>query len=77
VRDGVGVQLLLEDVHRGLVGPFRAVGLFVTGVVVEDGRACEAEELRLGEEVLDGFVVVAELRAVALIEDEYDPLVAE
>ena len=47
------------------------------GVLLEDGRAGEAEELGLGEELLDGLVVVAELRAVALVEDEDHPLVAQ
>ena len=44
---------------------------------LEDGRAGEAEELGLGEELLDGLVVLAELRAVAFVEDEDDALVAQ
>ena len=51
--------------------------LLVAGVLLEDGRAGEAEELGVGEELLDGLVVVAELRAVALVEDEDHALVAE
>ena len=47
------------------------------GVFLEDGRAGEAEELGLGEELLDGLVVLAELRAVAFVEDEDDALVAQ
>ena len=47
------------------------------GVLLEDGRAGEAEELGPGEELLDGPVVLAELRAVALVEDEDDALVAQ
>ena len=54
-----------------------ALDLLVAGVLLEDGRAGEAEELGVGEELLDGLVVVAELRAVALVEDEDHALVAE
>src|SRR3546814_3075511 len=64
--DGVFVQGLLEQVFRGLERLFLALDALVTGVVLEDGRAGEAEQLGLGEEILDGLVVVAELRAVAL-----------
>ena len=49
----------------------------IAGVLLEDGRAGEAEELGVGEELLDGLVVVAELRAVALVEDEDHALVAQ
>ena len=47
----------------------------VAGILLEDRRAGEAEELGLREELLDGLVVVAELRAVAFVEDEDDALV--
>ena len=76
VRDGVGVQALLEDVLGRLEGADGAVDLRVAGVLLEDGRAGEAEQLRLGEERLDGLVVVAKLRAVALVEDDDQALVA-
>jgi hypothetical protein len=47
------------------------------GVRLEDGSACEAEELGLGEELFDGLVVFPELRAVALVEDEDDAFVLQ
>ena len=77
VGDGVGVQLLLEEVLRGLQRLNVAFDPLVAGVFLEDRRAGEAEELGLGEELLDGLVVVAELRAVALVEDEDHALVAK
>src|SRR5699024_8713171 len=49
VGDGVGVQLLLEDVFGGLVGADPAVDLLVAGVGLENGRAGKAEQLRVGE----------------------------
>jgi hypothetical protein len=49
----------------------------LTVVVLEDRGAGEAEELGVREELLDALVVLAELRAVALVEDEDHPLVAE
>ena len=82
VLDGVGdrvlVQRLLEEVLRGLAASERRLRCCLYGgVLLEDGRAGEAEELGLGEELLDGLVVVAELRAVALVEDEDHALVAQ
>ena len=77
VGDGVFVQRLLEEVLRGLEGLHVALDALVAGVFLEDRRAGEAEELGLGEELLDGLVVVAELRAVAFVEDEDDALVAQ
>ncbi len=75
--DGVGVQLLLEDVCRGFVGGLLAFDLLIAGVLLEDRRAGKAEELGVGEEFLDGLVVLAELRAVAFVEDEDHALVAQ
>src|SRR3546814_3733678 len=49
VGDGVFVQGLLEQVFRGLERLFLALDALVTGVVLEDGRAGEAEQLGLGE----------------------------
>jgi hypothetical protein len=81
VFDGVGdrvlVQTLLEEVLGGLERGNLALNLPDGGIGREDGRAGEAEELGLGEELPDGLMVVAELGAVALIEDKDHPLVAE
>src|SRR3546814_8140149 len=63
--------------RSGLERLFLALDALVTGVVLEDGRAGEAEQLGLGEEILDGLVVVAELRAVAFVEDEDHALVTQ
>src|SRR6218665_2243363 len=75
VGDGVCVQFPLKDVFRGFVRCLLAFNLLVNGVVAEDGRAGKAEQLSLGEKFLDGLMVLAELRAVAFVEDEYDTLV--
>ena len=77
VGDGVGVQLLLEEVLGGSEGGHVSLDLLDGRVVLEDRGAGEAEELGLREELLDGLVVLAELRAVALVKDEDHPLVAE
>src|SRR6218665_3850297 len=76
VGDGVCVQFPVKDVFRGFVRCLLAFNLLVNGVVAEDGRAGKAEQLGLGEKFLDGLMVLAELRAVAFVEDEYDTLVA-
>ncbi len=75
--DGVGVELLREEVFRGAHGGLRVLDFLERGVRLEDGRAGEAEELGLGEELLDGLVVFPELRAVALVEDEDDAFVLQ
>ena len=77
VGDRVGVELLLEEV---LGGPKRGdvtLDLLDGRVFLEDRGASEAEELGVGKELLDRLVVLAELRAMALVEDEHHSLVAE
>ena len=77
VCDGVGVELFLEEVLGGSQGGDVSLDLLDGRVVLEDRGASEAEELGVREELLDGLVVLAELRAVALVEDEDHPLLAE
>ena len=75
--NGVSVQLLLEEFIGGSKGGGASLNLFAGCVVPEDRGAGEAEELGVREETPDGLVVLAELRAVALVKDENHPLVAE
>ena len=77
VGDGIGVELLLEEVFRGLIRGLLIFDLLVAGVLLKDGRAGETEELGLREEFFDGLMVVAELGAVAFVEDEDDALVSQ
>ena len=77
VGDGVSVELILEKVLGGLKGGDVSLDLLDGRVILEDRGASEAEELGVREELLDGLVVLAELRAVALVEDEDHPFVAE
>ena len=68
IDDRVGVQLVTEGL---LSGPQLWVSA-TTGVDSEDGCAGEAEEVVVLEGLGDRGVHVAELRAVALIEDDHD-----
>lgn len=77
VGDGVGVQFLLEEVLRGSKCLDIAFDALVAGILFEDGRAGEAEELSPREELFDGLVIVAKLRTVALVENKNHSLVAE
>jgi hypothetical protein len=77
VGDGVGVQLLLEQVGRGAELAFVPLVLLGAGVGFKNGRAGKAKKLGLGEKRLDGLVVVAKLGAVAFVKDEDDALVAQ
>ena len=74
---GVGVEFALEEVLRGAERLDVVFDLTDGGVLREDRRAGEAEELGLGEKVLDDLVGLAELGAVALVKDEDHALVAE
>ena len=77
VGDGVGVQLFLKQVFRGLHGSLLVLDLRAAGVGLKNGRAGKAKQLRLGEELFDGLVVVAKLRAVAFVKDKDDALISQ
>ena len=77
VGEGVDVELLLEQVRRGAHGGLLVLDLLESGIGLEDGRAGEAEKLALGEELLDSLVILPELGAVALVEDEDDGFVTQ
>ena len=77
VGDGVGVQFFIEEVDRGLIGGLLFFDLLVIGVFLKNGGAGEAEKLGLGEKFFNRLVVVAELGAVAFVEDEHDTFVAQ
>ena len=77
VGDCVSVELFLEEVLGGSKGGDVSLDLPDGRVVLKDRRAREAEELGVREELLDGPVVLPELRAVALVEDKDHPLVSE
>ena len=49
----------------------------MAALVLKNGRASEAEELGLGEELFDGLVILAELGTVALVEDKGDAFVPQ
>ena len=71
VNDGVGVKLVAERLRccakRGILAH--------AGIDREDGRAGKAEQMIPLEVLGDGLVHVAELTAMALIEDDDEPLV--
>ena len=77
VGDGVSVELFLEEVLGCSKGGDVSLDLPDGRVVLKDRGASEAEELGVREELLDGPVVLAELRTMALVEDEDHPLVSE
>lgn len=68
VDDGVGVQLVPEGLLSGAQVCFPGAG----GVFRKDGCAGEAEEVIVAERARDVGVHVAELAAVAFVEDEDD-----
>ena len=61
VGDGVLMQATLEEVVGRAVTGLLTFDLLVAGVLLEDGCAGKAKKLGVGEELLDGFVVVAKL----------------
>ncbi|MNY30801.1 hypothetical protein D3C86_1649280 [compost metagenome] len=76
MRDRVFVQAALEQVVCRAIACLLALDLHRGSVVLEDRGAGEAEQLGIREELLDGLVVLAELRAMALVEDEHHALLA-
>ena len=74
--NGVGVEFFFEDIFSGDIGANIAVYLLVAGVFVEDRRAGKPEQLRFGEELFNGLVVLAELGTVAFVEDKDHTLIA-
>ena len=75
VGDGVGVELLLEEVFGGFFSSSSFDLLAPWRCLLEDGRAGETEELGLGEESLMASWF-SQLRAVAFVEDEDSAFVA-
>ncbi len=71
VGDGIGVQLLFEYIFGGFEGADGAVKLLVSSVIIKNRRAGKAKQLGLGERFFNGSVVIAELRAMAFVKDEY------
>ncbi len=61
VGDGVLMQTTLEQVVGRAVTGLLTFDLLVAGVLLEDRCAGKAKELGVGEELLDGLVVVAKL----------------
>ena len=66
VNDGVGVESFAESLLGGFEVGLGAAG----GVVGEDGRSGETEEVVFLERLRDGSVHVTELGAVAFVEDD-------
>lgn len=77
VRNRVGVKLFLKEILGGSKSGDVTLDLLHCGIVLEDRGTREAEELGVRKKLLDSPVVLTELRAVALVEDEDHPLVAQ
>jgi hypothetical protein len=75
VGDGVGMELMVKNVGRCDHVRFGALDGSIGSVLLKDGRPGKAEKLRPREKFPNGPVVLAELRAVAFVEDEHQPLV--
>ena len=75
--NGVGMQLLLEQVCRGAHGGLGILDFLLAGIGLENGCASKTEQLRPGEKRLDGLVVVAKLRAMAFVKNEDDALILQ
>ncbi len=77
VRNGIGVQLPLEEVFCGFVGSLLTFDLLIDRVFLKDRCARKTKELCFGEEFLNCFVIVAKLRAVAFVKDKDHALIAQ
>ena len=77
VGNRIGVELLLKEILGSQKRGDVTLNLLGGRVFLEDRRASEAKELGVGKELLDGFVVLAELRAMTFVKDEHHSLIAE
>ena len=72
VGDAAGNRIFVQHVAKKRLG-----GNLVLGILFKHRRTCEAEEQRTREGVLDAEEHVAEHTAVALVDDEHQPLLAD
>ena len=72
VDDGIGMQFFTKGIFGGL-DDTGASG----HILDEDGRTCESKEIVFLETLDDELVHIAELRAVALVEDHHDFLMVD
>ena len=77
VGDSVSVEFFLKQVLGGSQGSRFPFDLSGGRIVFEDRCASKSKKLRLWEELLYGFVILAKLRAVAFIKNEDHSFVAE
>ena len=73
IHDGVGMQL----VAKRLLGGLHADVASRAGVLGKDGRTCKTKQMVFLEMVGNGFVHLAEIAAVALVEDDHHLLLKD
>ena len=71
------MKLFLEEIPGSSKSGNISLDLRDGRIVLEDWGAGKAEKLGVRKELLDGLVVLAELGAMTLVEDEDHPLVSE
>ena len=59
MRDGIRMQLFLENIARSAVRSFLSIALQVVGIVFKNGRAGKAKKLGFWKKLFDGLVVFA------------------
>ena len=72
--NGIGMQAFLKNIFRGFVDAFFTINLYIVGIFFKNRRTGKAKELCIGEEIFDGFMVIAKLAAVAFVENKHQPL---
>src|SRR5690606_37655802 len=75
--DRIGVQLMRKQIFSDSQRLFGPINLLFGGVIHKNRRTGKAEQLGVGEELLDGLVILTELGAVAFIENEDQALVPQ
>ena len=77
VCNRVRVQLLLENIIGGFVLGLLSCRLYISCILLKNRCSRKPEQLSLRKELLDCLMVFSELRAMAFIEYENDPLVLQ
>ena len=77
IRYRISVQLFFEHIFCSLVRRLFSGNLGIGSVLLEDRRTRKTKQLRVGEELFNGLVVISKLRTMALVKDEHHTHIAD
>ena len=73
IGDSIGMQFFLKHIFCGFILGLLTSYLCIRSILLKDRRSRKAKQLRVGEELFNGLVVLAKLRTMTLVKDEHHP----